>query len=255
MGFFRVNDVCTVSMYAMDAQRANLIKGRNPLRASNALRSALAKRAKSPGTITYFFSSKNNQDILLSTDLEFAHALLCEADENVKSYESDTDRVIAFVENEGYIGSKPDAIVKFWSGQVEYRKVMYLGGQGQEHALLQAEVQKRAAETVGAGWAWFSEKDVVANERLFHDWLHIAPVLAQSRIDVKARWEFLAKWVLEESREGTNLGNLHRRAQDPWELVFSATFRLIQLGRLSSDLQTKPLSSLTAITPRVVRNG
>lgn len=243
-------DLLRVPGCAMDANHANIIKGRSPLRPSKALRSALAKRGKACGTITYFFSSKNDRDILLASDLEFAHALLCEADESVKSYETDAEPVFAFVENEGYCGSKPDAIVKFWSGSSQYREVKYLGDQGNEHALLQAEIQRRAAETVGASWTWFSEKDANTHARLLHDWLHIAPVLIQSRIDVKARWEYLARWVIEAAREGVTLGDLRNRSQDPWELVFSTIFRLVQLGMLASDLQVKPLSPATLITPR-----
>lgn len=237
----------------MDAHQANTIKGHAPLRASNALRSALRKRGKSVGTITYFYSAKNDRDVVFSSDLEFAHGVLLEADETVKSYDVDPDRVIAFVEGAGYLGSKPDAIVKLWSGQTCYVEVKYLDEQGQGRAVLQAEIQKRAADSVNAGWRWFSEKDVHAKDRLLHDWLHIAPVLAQSRIEVKARWEYLGKWMLEATRAGTTLGDLQKCAEDPWELVFSATFRLVQLGKLRSDLEMRPLSAATVIAPRDVR--
>lgn len=236
----------------MDASQANTIKGHAPLRASKTLRSALRKRGKSVGSITYFYSAKNDRDIVFSSDLEFAHGVLLEADETVKNYDVDPDRVIAFIEGTGYLGSKPDAIVKLWSGRTRYVEVKYLEDQRRERAVLQAEIQKRAADSVNADWCWFSENDVKAKNRLLHDWLHIAPVLAQSRVEVKSRWEYLMKWVLEASHEETTLGNLKRCTKDPWELVFSTTLLLVQRGKLRSDLEMRPLSAETVIASRGV---
>lgn len=234
----------------MDAHRANQIKGRTPLRPSTALRQAFAKRGKGRGSITYFFSAKNDKDIVVASDLAFAHVLLCEADGSVKGYEADADRVAAFVEKEGYLGEKPDVIVHFWSGRTQYREVGYLRGKGHERLLLHSEIQRRAAEAVGAEWRWFNEDDVRTQERLLHDWLHIAAVLYQSHLDVSANWEYLARWVLDACRKNSTLGELRRSTQDPWELVFPTIFRLVQLGRLGCDLELKPLSPATMITSR-----
>lgn len=239
----------------MDARQANVIKSRAPLRPSRALRSALARRGRGVGTITYFFSAKNDRDIVLPSDLELAHALLLEADETVKAYDTNPDRVIAFIEREGYLGSKPDAVVTLWSGRSRYVEVKYLADQGREHAQLQAEIQRRAADAAGAEWSWFSDEHARARERLLHDWLHIAPVLAQTRLDVKARWEYLAGWVLAATCEPTTLGQLQRRAEDPWELVFTTIFRLVQMGRLRTDLESKPMSPATVVAPREQRHG
>jgi hypothetical protein len=239
----------------MDVGQANTIKGNAPLRASSTLRSALKKRGKSVGTISYFYSSKNDRDIVFSTDLEFVHGVLLEADETVKDYDVDPDRVISFVEGEGFLGSKPDAIVNLWSGRTRYVEVKYLKDQGHGRSVLQAETQKRAAAVVHADWCWFSEKDADAKDRLLHDWLHIAPVIAQTRFEVKARWKHLGHWVLQASREETTLQELKKTSQDPWELVFPTIFRLVQLGLLRSDLETRPLSSATIIAPRQVHHA
>ena len=237
----------------MDAHKANAIKSKAPLRPSRALRSAMARRGRAAGTITYFFSAKNDRDIVLASDLEFAHALLLEADETVKAYDADPERVIAFVEREGYLGSKPDAVVTLWSGRTRYVEVKYVRDQGSEHAQLQAEVQKRAADAVGAQWSWFTDEHARAKLRLLHDWQHVAPVLAQARLEVKARWEYLADWVLTAAGSATTLGELQRDAQDPWDLVFATTFRLVQMGRLRTDLESKPISPATVVAPREPR--
>lgn len=236
----------------MDASQANTIKGRTPLRASKTLRSALRRRGKSVGSITYFYSSKNDKDVVFSSDLEFVHGVLLEADETVKSYDIDPNRVFAYLEGKGFLGSKPDAIVKLWSGQTRYVEVKYLEDQAGDRAVIQAEVQRRAAHSVSAEWSWFSEKDAMAKNRLLHDWLQIAPVLAQTRLEVKARWDYLMKWVLSATEEETSLGELRRYSKEPWELIFSTTLLLVQRGKLCSDLELNPLSERTVITRRGV---
>ena len=90
---------------------------------------------------------------------------------------------------------------------------------------------------------------------MLHDWLHIIPVLGQCRIDVKSRWDYLADWVLSATRKATTLYELRRRAEDPWELIFATTFRLVQMGRLHTDLEGKPLSPDTLVALRGRRNG
>lgn len=239
----------------MDADKANAIKSKKSLRPSQALRSEMKKRGAGDGTITYFYSAKNDRDLVLPSDLQFALALLLDADETVKSWESDPDRVIALVESEGYIGTKPDAIVTHWSGRVQYVEAKYKGDQGKGRAVMQAEAQQRAAESVGADWSWFSEEDVEDKESLLHSWIHIAPVLCHTKDSVKARWEWLRKSVMDATKGETTLGQLRSRAEDPWDLVFSATFRLVQLGLLRTNLLEQQLSPATVIARRERRGG
>lgn len=234
----------------MDSNKANRIKNQKPFKPSQALRSALKMRGRGVGTITYFYSAKNERDIVVPSDLQCALALSLEADESIKSWDSDPERIIALVEGEGHIGSKPDAIANHWSGRVGYIEAKYLNDQGKEHSVFQAETQRRAAELVGAEWSCFSEDDVRAQERLLHDWLQIAPVLSHTRYAVKARWEWLVNFVSKAARKGTTLGELRRRSEDPWELVFSASFRLVQLGFLRTDLVKQPLSPATVLEYR-----
>jgi hypothetical protein len=239
----------------MDASKATKAKNAEPLKASSKLRRALRARGRGVGTISWYYSSKNDLDVVFPADLEFAHGLLLDADESVKSWDNDPDRVIAYIEREGFVGSKPDAVVYRRSGAVSYREVKYSDSRGSAHATFQAEAQRRAAEQVGAEWSWFTEADVLAQERLLHDWIHIAPVLAQTRVTVRSRWDWLRKEVLEQARGGTTLGDLRKFAKDPWDLVFSATFRLVHFGILSTDLAERPLSATTKVWVRGSSHG
>ena len=140
----------------MDASTAKRIKGRAPLRASSTLRKALKERGKGVGSIAFLYSAKNDKDIVLPTDIEFVHALALEADESVRSYDVDPDRVVAYVAGRGYRGSKPDAVVTHHSGRQCLVEVKYESDKSTERALIQADVQAKAAQAIGADWKWFS---------------------------------------------------------------------------------------------------
>lgn len=241
----------------MDVSTANVIKGRAPLRATQALRAAMRKRGKGAGTLTFFHSPKNDRDFLLPTDLEYMHALLLEANESVASYDADPDRIVALVQGEGHVGSKPDAIVTRHNGQVKYVEVKYKADMTQERAALQAAAQSQAAAKVGASWEWFTEEDAERNERLVHDWLHIVAVLGQMRWELAVAWPDVSKQIRQHLIQSgpATLGELREHGFDTWQIAFSATFRLIQLGALRSNLSDEPLSPDTVIGTREARHG
>lgn len=233
----------------MDASTAKAIKGRAPLRASQQLRAALKKRGKGVGSITYFHSAKNDRDIVLSSDLEFAHALFLEADETVRSYDVDPDRVSAYVKGRGYVGSRPDTLITRHTGRLCMVEVKYEQDKTIERVLIQADVQARAAAQLDADWAWFTDKDARHYERLINDWLHISPVLHQTRWDVAAIWEQLSHEVVDQVCCGPlTLAALRDRHKDSWSLVFSTAWRLVQRGLLASDLLNRPLGPGTTLT-------
>lgn len=92
----------------MDADRINVITGRAPLRASSAVRSALAQRGKGVGSISYFYSPKNERDFVVSSDLEFYHFLHLEGSDEVQSYDLDPDRVSVYLVGRGYVETLVD---------------------------------------------------------------------------------------------------------------------------------------------------
>lgn len=235
----------------MDASAANTIKGRAPLRASGTLRSALKKRGKSPGTLSYFYSAKNDRDIVLPTDLELCSALDLEADERVRSYDTDAARIVALVEGRGIGGSRPDVVVTGHDGSLRLREVTYSTERRASHALGlgQKAAQADAAAAAVITCEWFTEEDVHDRERLVHDWLHIAPVLHETSWRLAACWASLTRDVLSAVGCGPcSLGSLRQANLESWPLVFSAAWRLTQLGVLRSDLAAKPLSAGTTFT-------
>lgn len=239
----------------MDASKANRSKNTEHFKPSKALRAALRTRGKHPGTVTYFYSAKNDRDVVVPSDLQFALGVLLEADESVRNWDSDPDRVVAFIEHEGHVGSIPDAIITRWSGQVEFIEAKYTSGRSTAHARFQEKAQAEVAALVGATWSSFSEVDVAARQALLFDWLHIIPILKSTRAAVKARYEWLASSVIKSAKNGVTLEELRRTSSESWEISFATTFRLVQQGILHTDLDARPLSPRTLVTVRERRGG
>jgi hypothetical protein len=232
----------------MDASVANAIKGRAPLRASGTLRSALKKRGKSTGTLSYFYSAKNDRDIVLATDLELCSALDLEADENVRSFDTDAARIAAVMEGYG-AGRPPDVLVVRRDGSMCLRHVGYRTAQRASRAQERQQVRAAVACEPEIAREWFTEETVRHRDRLIHDWLLIAPVLHETHWRLAACWPDLMRDVLGAVASGPcTLGALRQSNLESWALVFSAAWRLTQLGELRSNLAQLPLSADTTFT-------
>lgn len=233
----------------MDASTANTIKGRAPLRASQTLRAAIRKRKGKVGSISYLYSPKTDKDIVVVSDLELAHVLHLEADSNVKAFDIDVERVVAYLDADGYQGTRPDARVEMRNRRVELVEVKYTKDlEGDLRTELQVAAQQRYASEVGAHWRSYTENDFYAEERLIHDWLHIIVVLGQTRDQVLPSLEADILAVVT-SKTSQTLRQICNKNVGPWDLAFSAIFRLIQRGKLTSNLKEKPLGWNTLVVP------
>lgn len=231
----------------MDVSKVKTIKGRTPLRASSAIRSAERSRGKSPGSLNFVYCPKIDRDFVFPSDLEFLHALHLEADEGIASYEPDPERIIQRLGEDGVVGSKPDAICTTRNGQqcmveVKYQKDLELD----LRAKMQVQAQCQAAADLGWDWRSYTDHDALAEQRLLNDWLQIIVLLGFSRGRVSRA---LQQQVLEclQKQGRLNLMTIQEAGIDDWLLVFSAIFQLIQKGRLASDLRDQPLGPLTLI--------
>jgi len=234
----------------MDVSTVNEIRGRAPLRGNQALRAALRNRGDHDGTISFLYSPKTNLDLIVTSDMEFCHLLHLEANPDVEWFDLDTERIVTYLDHAGYIGSKPDARVRRRNGQEELVEVKYeedLANDLRTH--LQISAQQKKASEIGLGWRCYTEVDAGAEDRLLHDWLHIIVVLGQTRDFVTSSLEtHLYESLLH--RGPRELEFLQNANDKPWDLVFSAIFRLVQRGLLLTDLDTHPLSWRTVVQAR-----
>ena len=230
--------------HKVDATHANAVKARNPLRASQALRAAIRKRGGQVGSITYFYSAKNNRDLVFSTEVAFACGVLLEADERVKGYELDDDQIKKQLAEQGFVGQIPSAIVTRWAERPLLLEVM---ADGRAISPSSRETRQSHAALIEAEWGLFDKQSAEAKSRLLHDWIQISPILSQHITQVSAQWDFLSKQVCTACFKPKTLGELRAFCLAPWELVFTTIFRLSQLSILTTDLDALPLSASTVV--------
>lgn len=233
----------------MDASRVNTYKGRAPLRASSAIRSAIAKRGKGVGAISYAYSAKTHRDVVLASDIELCHFLSLEGRSDVETYDLDPDRVFAHLGKDGYVGSKPDAVVTLRSGKKSLVEVKYrIDAENDIRASMQFQVQKIEASRIGADWYLYTDDDVKNEERFLHDWLQIVTTLSAA-VDVS--YQALEKDVIAAVAEAgqITLRDLDLYKFTSWDTVFPCLFQLCQTGQLTDDLRANPLSWSTVIRP------
>ncbi|MBS3018380.1 hypothetical protein DJFAAGMI_01112 [Comamonas sp. PE63] len=175
------------------------------LKPSAALRSAIRARGRRTGSITYFYSPKNNRDLIFSTELEFCCGLLLEADEQVKNYEVDSELINYHLNSIAYLGDKPNFIIYFHDGSTIYRKTEYLV---ESKNNIKEEKNKFFADAAGISWDYFTEHQARSNLRIIHDWILISAVLSQTRLSVKSKWNNLSREVVSNIGDGITLGGL-----------------------------------------------
>lgn len=228
----------------MDASKANAIKGSNALTPSRALRKEMRRRGGRVGSISYCYSGKNDIDFVFPNEVMHACGLLLEADEGVRAYEVDPDRISERLHQVGYVGPAPQFIVWHWESPPVLLDVKSRSGERAEQNRIQL------ASAIGCGYQQWDETIVKENERLFHDWQQISPVLAQTRHEVKAQYDFLSKLLLEACAEPVTLGDLRKACLGQWELIFASVFLLAQKALTTTDLRTHPLSPETSVRRR-----
>jgi len=85
-------------------------------------------------------------------------------------------------------------------------------------------------------------------EQIIHDWLQIIVVMGQTRDKVLPSLQDDIMALITEKTSQT-LHQLFKKELGPWDLVFSGIFRLVQLGKLTSNLKEKPLAWNTLLQP------
>ncbi|SFC26325.1 hypothetical protein SAMN05216344_112118 [Polaromonas sp. OV174] len=231
----------------MDASRVNTIKGRAPLRASSAVRQALARRGKGVGSISYAYSPKTHRDVVLSSDLELCHFLSLEGRSDVYTYDLDPDRILAHLGSDGYVGSKPDAIVTLRSRRRCLVEVKYQSDvENDLRTSLQIQVQQQEALIIGADWGLYTDEQAFQEERFLHDWLQVVATLSGA---VDITYKNLEKDIIATVEQETemSLRQLQLRKFSDWPAVFSCVFQLCQRGDLLDDLRESPLDWSTTI--------
>lgn len=231
----------------MDALNAHLIQGRAPLRACAALRSTLSLSGRRSGNLSFVYGPKVKRDWVVASDLELFHFLSLEGNPNVESYDLDPQRIVSYLESQGYVGSKPDATVRFRNGHVQLVEVKYEDDLKNDiRAEFQIAAQRKAAGKLGASWSVYTDRAAVQQERWVQDWADI--VVAMSEIKYHSVYPYDDVLALVNREKKLDLDYISRHIRGEWLFAFCSVFKLVQEAKLFSNLADKPLSWGTNIT-------
>ena len=224
------------------------------------MRQALMERFGMRGhhysNIWIFYSAKTDRDWAVSSDLEFDFAIWAESNPEIAGFDLNPPEVMVKVGDDD-CRTRFDAIVRYVSGRLEATEVKYSYDQGREEGARTARqraAQKSAAERDGMTYRRISEVDLAPHQMTIVNWRRVVAFLAAVRvIDITAEREMVAI-KLSASPEGITLGELLDgvdEARHP--AMLAAVFRLVQQGLYEAELDTRPLSLESRVTPKQAR--
>lgn len=233
----------------MQASAIKSARGRNPLKASQAVRAEFRRRGKRPGNLTYFYGPKVDREWVLRSSLELAATLYAEASQDVTWYSCDPDMIWAELSAAGYKGSKPDMLQQRRGAprallEIGYRRDVERDSGAQE----QVRIQESHASALGCTWGRYTEDDAMREQVMLMNWLAINPVLLQfRRLDVQALQTELSSMI--SARGGATVSDVYAAFKLQREHVFVALMRAHQRRLLKVEIDKRPFTLSTAVVP------
>lgn len=210
------------------------------------LRQTQGARGHQLFNVWYHYSPRLRRDVVLNSDVEFAHFFWVEGDPTVRRYELEPDAVIVAVGAE-MRRTQFDALVEFRSGRPQLREIKTSEANLTVREVAQREAQQRAAEAAGFDYVRITQEDLDKHGLLIRNWrcalsyqaacreLVLEPHCAEL-LDIVMR---VHRCALDEMLRNTN--------PDLRPVYLAALFRCIQEARLASDLDVKPLCAASLI--------
>ncbi|MDP9014230.1 MAG: hypothetical protein M3O41_16530 [Pseudomonadota bacterium] len=210
------------------------------------LRQAQGERRHALFNLWYHYSPRLQRDVILKSDIEFAHFCWLEGDPSVVRYELEPDPIIVST------GTKSrqahfDVLVEFRANKPQLREI-----KSDETDLLPSEIARREEQTVAATTAGFdygmiTHATIAEHRQLIANWRCALAYQAACR-----------ELVLEPQRaELAEIFRLQRhctvdvalRETDPAmrSVYLAALFKCLQDGKLASDLELKPLCAYSQV--------
>jgi hypothetical protein len=213
-------------------------------------RSLLRKVAQTRGhrlnNLWYHYSPRLKRDVILRSDVEFAHFCYVEADPTVLRYELEPDPVTVAVGNET-LRTQFDAFVEFRAAPPELReiKTSELSLSNAEHR--QKTAQEAAAVQAGFRYVRLTKADLEPHAQLIRNWRCALSFQAACRSsfltpmedELLALMQEKRRCSLEELLLGTNPGLRSK--------YLAALFGSLQSAKVQSDIASKPLCAATQL--------
>lgn len=210
------------------------------------LRQAQGARRHQLFNLWYHYSPRLRRDVVLKSDVEFAHFCWLEGDASVLRYELEPAPIIVAIGPESH-RTQFDALVEFRGGRAQLREVKTAEGNLSAREVTQREAQERAAQAAGFDYVRITRESLAPHAQLIRNWRCALACQASCReLVLKSQCVELVARVRAEGLT-TFEGALRHTDAAMRSIYLAALFRCLQEAELASDLHSKPLCAASQI--------
>jgi hypothetical protein len=206
----------------------------------NRLLQAQQARGRSTFNLWYHYSSRLARDVIVRSDVEFAHFCWLEGDPNILRYELEPSPVIVAVGSQ-LQRTQFDALVEFHRGRAQLREVKTSEAQLSARELSQRQAQQQHAEAAGFEYLRVTWESLAPHAQLIRNWRCALAFLTACREIVLTPQREEIKRVLLAERRITLGGVLGHFDPAHRPTYVAALLRCLQAGDFLSDLDSNPL--------------
>jgi hypothetical protein len=210
------------------------------------LRQAEGARGHRLFNLWYQYSSRLRRDVVLKSDVEFAHFCWVEGDPNVRRYELEPAPAIVAVGTESQ-RTQFDALVELRRGPPQLREIKTSETGLTPRELAQREAQEQAAVAAGFEYVRITQADLAKHRQLIRNWRCALAYLAACRELVLETHCAELLEIAGRTRQCALEPMLQHTNPDLRPVYLAALFRCLQEARLSSDLDVNPLCAASLL--------
>jgi hypothetical protein len=218
------------------------------------LRQAQGARRHGLFNLWYQYSPRLRRDVVLRSDVEFAHFCWLEGEPNVLRYELEPVPVMVAMGDESR-RTQFDAFVEFRRGRPQLREIKTDEANLSAREIVQREAQERAAATAGFDHVHVTQEDLAKHVQLIRNWRCALAYQAACRELVLEPYCAELLHILQVQRRSTFEVALRETDPTMRPIYLAALFRCLQEARLASDLDSKPLCAASQVWVVEVEHG
>ena len=218
------------------------------------LRQAQGARGHGLFNLWYHYSPRLRRDVVLKSDVAFAHFCWLEGDASILRYELEPDPVIVATGDESR-RTLFDVLVEFRRGRSQLREIRTDEANLSAGEIVQREAQERAAATAGFDYVRVTQEDLAKHVQLIRNWRCALAYQAACRELVLEPHCAELMHILQVQRRSTLEVALRETDPTMRPIYLAALFRCLQEARLASDLDSKPLCAASQVWVVEVEHG
>lgn len=211
------------------------------------LADAYSARGRLTSKLIYTYSPRMRRDVVLKSELEYWHFVLCESDSRISSTDYAPKKEIVEVGDDVH-GTIVDTVVWLKDGTVEWREIKY-SDDSSVRGRHQKEAQAAAAHKAGVAYLRLSEREIFEFPQRISNWVEVIAWLSAVRNIPTLEYDLAVRKLIKSQRLVTVEDVQALANSRPQSSCFVASaFSMLQKGEVFSDLDIRPLTSKTIIS-------